>query len=99
MFTPDLESIVSRARVRIAQAAQLIDPHHSPALDHVHEQPEAYLRTADALWRELAALRDAGGTSWNSTQVDGLRGEQIIDRLNDIVYELLRAATGDILPN
>jgi hypothetical protein len=99
MFTPDLESIVSRARVRIAQAAQLIDPHHAPALDHVHEQPEAYLRTADALWRELAARRDAGGAYWNSMEVDGLHGEQVIDRLNDIVYELLRAATGDTLPN
>jgi len=82
----DLQVLLGRARVRIGQAAQLLRQ-PSPAAIMTADD---CLCAADTLWRELVRRHEEepDGTA----QVDGLRTERMLERLNDIVYELLTAA-------
>jgi enoyl reductase-like protein len=50
-----------------------------------------YLYAADALWTALVSDDDADGTS---VSIDGLDSRQVIDRLHEVIYELLCAITG-----
>jgi hypothetical protein len=81
----DIHLLLGRARVRIAQAAELLQrPHANP------DSVDDCLFTADALWRELVRRHEDDPHS--TAQVDGLRSERVLERLNDVVYELLTAA-------
>ncbi len=78
----DLQVLLGRARVRIGQAAQLLrQPVAATAT------ADDCLNTADALWRELVRRHEEEPDA--TTQVDGLRAEHVLERLNDVVYELL----------
>ncbi len=81
----DLHLILGRARVRIAQAAELLERPHPNALT-----ADDCLAAADALWRELVRRHEEEPKP--NAQVDGLRTERVLERLNDVVYELLTAA-------
>jgi len=84
--------LLAKARVRIGQAAQLLERlTNQPAEEEPIDDPEASLETADALWRRLVALRDDRLEDWKSMQVDGLDADDVVQRLNEIVYELLVA--------
>ena len=81
----DLHLILGRARVRIAQAAELLErPHPTPLT------ADDCLLAADSLWRELVRRHEDDPHA--TVQVDGLRTERVLERLNDVVYELLTAA-------
>ena len=84
-MTHDIQIILGRARVRIGQASELLRWPHPTA-----STPEDCLEVADVLWREL--VRRHEDDPHPTAQVDGLSTERVIERLNDIVYELLTAA-------
>jgi|SRR6266540_4299895 len=97
-FDHELHSIICRARVRIGQAAQLLEQQEQFALPVVAgATADACLLAADNAWRELTVRHEAEPHRWRSAQVDGLRTEQVLARLNEIVYELLQASAGDWL--
>jgi len=78
------------ARVRISQAIRLLEQLSEPcAVDDAGQSPADCLATADSLWRKLVRLQDDGLELWDRIEVDGLHAQDIVARLNDIVYELL----------
>jgi hypothetical protein len=86
--------LVAKARVRIAQASQLLEQLGGhPSAERATDTVEACLEVADALWRQLAALRDNNSEFWGAVDVDGCQADQVLSRLNDIVYELLVSIT------
>jgi hypothetical protein len=99
MFTGsdhDIHSIISRARVRIGQAAQLLQQQDAFAFPAAAVlEADACLVAADSAWRELTRRHEDDPQRWRNAQVDGLRTEQVLERLNEVVYELVRVAAGD----
>ena len=80
-----IDVLLGRARVRIGQAAQLLQQPHAALLTF-----DDCLFAADTLWRELVRRHEEEPDP--TAQVDGLRTERVLERLNDVVYELLTAA-------
>jgi hypothetical protein len=86
----DLETIVNRARVRIAQASRLLEQlSGQTSSDDPGQDPEVCLDTADNLWRQLIRTREDNPDEFGNAGIDGLQAEEVLNRLNDIVYELL----------
>ncbi|HEV2718777.1 MAG TPA: hypothetical protein VG323_02065 [Thermoanaerobaculia bacterium] len=80
----DLQVLLGRARVRIGQAAELLGrgAQRAPIMS-----ADDCLHTADTLWRELVRRHEENPDT--TAQVDGLRTEHVLARLNDVIYELL----------
>jgi hypothetical protein len=84
------DSILITARVRISQAVRLLEQiSERPQVDDDGQGPQDLLATADSLWRQLARLQDDGLELWDRIEVDGLHAQDVVARLNNIVYELL----------
>ncbi len=84
------DSTLSTARVRISQAVRLLEQLSEPCAVHdAGEDPADFLATADSVWRHLVRVQDAELELWDRIEVDGLHAEEVLARLNDIVYELL----------
>lgn len=87
MSDNEIQGIVCKARVRIGQAAELLER----SVPTAGTSPAHFLHAADSLWRELARRHEEDPERWRTQQVDGLRAEQVLARLNEVVYELLCA--------
>ena len=89
---PDPEVAVHSARVRIRQAGQLLQQLGRPSsVDDPGRSPEVCLGAADMLWRRLLDDREQYPQIWEEIEVDGLQAEHVLNRLNDVVYDLLCA--------
>ena len=85
--------LLVKARVRIGQAAQLLERlSNQPPEDDPLETPENCLETADSLWRRLVAIRDESEL-WKAITIDGIEADDVLERLNDVVFELLVEVT------
>ncbi len=94
-MNPHSQAIVARAQVSIAQALHILEQlGEEPSVDDPGQSPESCLDAADNLWRQLVNGREAKPELWNGAEVDGLRGEQVLSRLNNTVYELFCAIVG-----
>jgi hypothetical protein len=85
-----LDPTLMTARERISQAVRLLEQLSEPyATQDDGENPADFLAIADSVWRQIVRVRDDKLELWDRIEVDGLHAEDVLARLNDIVYELL----------
>jgi len=85
-------AIISRARVRILQGIALLHATAGQVFDDIEPAtPDACLQAADELWQLLVKQREAAPDAWRDMEIDGRTADEILGRLNDVVYEIVAA--------